>query len=81
MNAIIRNSLLAAGIAGSVALVACKSDHTMDNTGAMPAPAPAEQGMPPSSSTATMPAPTNPTNTTPPPVATPPTPPNPPTNP
>jgi hypothetical protein len=78
MNAILRNSLLVAGIAGGLALAACKSDHTMDNTGPTPSPAPAEQGMPPASSTTTMPAPTSPTDSTPPPVTTPPTPPNPP---
>jgi len=81
MNAITRNSLLVAGILGSFALAACKSDDAMDSTGAMPAPAPAQQSMPPPASSTTMPAPTNPTDSTPPPVSTPPTPPNPPSNP
>jgi hypothetical protein len=80
MNAITRNSLLVAGITGILALAACKSDDTMDNTGAMPQPAPPTQTVPPPTD-GTMPAPTNPTDTTPPPVTTPPTPPNPPTNP
>lgn len=80
MNAITRNSLLVAGIAGSLALVACKSHDTIDSTGAMPAPAPAQQSMPPPASSTTMPMPTTPTDSTPPPVSSPP-PPNPPANP
>jgi len=78
MNAITRNSLLVAAIAGSLALAACKSDDAMDSTGPMPAPAPADQTMPPPASSTTMPTPTSPTDSTPPPVTTPP---NPPTNP
>ena len=74
MNAIIRNSLLLAGIAGSLALAACKSDD-MDASGPMPA---SEQSMPPPASSTTLPTPTSPTDSTPPPVSTPP---NPPANP
>ena len=75
MNAITRNSLLVAVVAGSLALAACKTDDSMDTTGPTPASAPADQTMPPPASTTTMPAPTDSTM---PPTDTPP---NPPTNP
>ena len=73
MNAILRNTLLAIGVAGSLSLAACKTDDSMDSSAPMPAPAPwSDQTMPTDSTT---PPPTNPTDTTTPPddTTTPPT--------
>jgi hypothetical protein len=79
MNAILRNSLLAVGVAGSLTLAACKTDESMESTPPPAEPAPPVDTMPPPPPDATMPpAPTPPA---PPADTMPPTPPTPPTPP
>ena len=79
MNAILRNSLLAIGVVGSLALAACKTEEPMESTPPSTEPAPPADTMPPPPPDVTMaPAPTPPA---PPADTMPPTPPTPPVTP
>jgi hypothetical protein len=68
MNAIIRNSLLALTVVGSLSLAACKSDDTMDTSTPPPAAAAPEMQTPPPADASTMPPTTPPTDSSTPPT-------------